>query len=132
VINVRTGEIQYSNGGHNSPYLVKSSGEVSQIPSTDGFIVGKIPNTDFETKKVQLQKGETLFLYTDGVTEAMDADMNLYEESRLVSYLQGTSGSSIKEVIDGSLLDVKKYANGAPQSDDITVLAIRFLGNHVA
>jgi sigma-B regulation protein RsbU (phosphoserine phosphatase) len=68
VLNVRTGEVQYSNGGHNPPYLLRSSGGVEQLPLTGGFILGKIGQLEFDTAKVKLEPGDTLFLYTDGVT----------------------------------------------------------------
>jgi len=126
VLNVRTGEVQYSNGGHNPPYLLRSSGGVEQLPLTGGFILGKIGQLEFDTAKVKLEPGDTLFLYTDGVTEAMDGEMNPYEEQRLEKFLGMRNGSSIQELIKGSFADVKSFANGAPQADDITILALRY------
>ncbi len=130
ILNTRNGEVQFSNGGHNSPRLVRSTGEVEQLPFTDGSLLGKIEHQDYDTKKVQLQKGDTLFLYTDGVTEAMDSDMNMYEEERLTGYLKRTNGSSVRELAAGSIADLKAFAGSAPQSDDITVLALRYLGRN--
>ena len=126
ILNTRTGEVQYSNGGHNPPYLLKASGEVQQLASTDGFILGKISQLEFDTAKVKLEPGDTLFLYTDGVTEAMDKEANQYEEHRLEKFLGMRNGSTIEELIKGSFADVKKFVDGAPQADDITVLAVRY------
>ena len=128
VLNIRTGEVQFSNGGHNPPYLLRSSGGVEQLPLTGGFILGKIAQLEFDTAKVKLEPGDTLFLYTDGVTEAMDGEMNLYEEQRLEKFLGMRNGSSIQELIKGSFVDLKFFANGAPQADDITILALRYQG----
>ncbi len=128
VLNIRTGELQFSNGAHNSPYLLKTSGMVGQLPLTDGSILGKIPHIDFETKRIKLEKGDTLFLYTDGVTEAMDPVFTQYEDVRLKLYLESTNGSGIRELIEGSIADLKKHTRGANQSDDITLLALRYVG----
>jgi sigma-B regulation protein RsbU (phosphoserine phosphatase) len=128
VLNTRTGEVQFSNGGHLSPFVVRDRGQVEQLPLTDGMFLGKIPHMDFETKKVRLEKGNTLFLFTDGVSEAMDSEKTMYEESRIAAYLGRVNGSDASELVRGSIADVKGYMGGAPQSDDITVLAVRFRG----
>lgn len=128
VLNIRTGEMQFCNGAHNSPYLLKTTGAVEQLPLTDGSILGKIPHMDFETKRVKLDKGDTLYLYTDGVTEAMDPESAQYEDVRLKSYLGSARTLSIRELIQGNIQDLKKHTRGANQSDDITLLALRYLG----
>jgi sigma-B regulation protein RsbU (phosphoserine phosphatase) len=128
VLNIRTGEMQFCNGAHNSPYLLKTTGAVEQLPLTDGSILGKIPHMDFETKRVKLDKGDTLYLYTDGVTEAMDPESAQYEDARLKSYLGSARTLSIRELIQGNIQDLKKHTRGANQSDDITLLALRYLG----
>jgi sigma-B regulation protein RsbU (phosphoserine phosphatase) len=130
VINVRTGEVQYSNGGHNPPYLVRSTGEVEQLPLTDGMFLGKIPSVDYETKKVRLSRGDSIFVYTDGVSEAMDADMNQYQEERLELYLKSAGAATIRDFVQGSLADIKKHTREAVQSDDITVLSLRYIGKN--
>lgn len=130
VLNTRSGEVQYSNGGHNSPCLVRSTGEVEMLPYTDGVLLGKMEHQDYDAKKIQLEKGDKLFMYTDGVTEAMDSEMNMYEEERLISYLRKSNGSSLQDLTTGSITDLKSFVRGAPQSDDITVMALRYLGRN--
>ncbi len=130
VLNLHTGEVQFSNGGHNLPYHVRSTGEIEQLPMSDGMFLGKFPHTDFETKRLHLAKGDSLFVYTDGVSEAMDPDMNQYQEERLESYLRTVGGSAIQEVVRGSIADIKKHTREAPQSDDITVLTLRYIGKN--
>lgn len=128
-MNVRTGEVQFSNGGHTNPYIVRhSTGAVEPFPSTEGTLVGKIPHLEYETKKITLQKGDTIFLYTDGASEAMDAGMNLFGEERLEQYLAGTNGATVEEIVQGSIANIKVYCGSAPQSDDITVLTLQFKG----
>ncbi len=130
VINVRTGDVQYSNGGHNPPYLVRSNGEVEQLPMTDGMLLGKIPGMEYETKKVHLGRGDSIFLYTDGVSEAMDAENNQYQEERLEQYLRTQGTATIQQFVQGSLADIKKHTRDAAQSDDITVLSLRYVGKN--
>ena len=130
VLNIHTGELQYSNGGHNLPYHVRSSGNIEQLPLSEGMLLGKFPHIDFETRKLRLDKGDTLFVYTDGVSEAMDPDMNMYEEARLESYLRLTGGSALADLVKGSIADLKKHTRDAPQSDDITVLSLRYIGKN--
>ena len=129
VINVRTGEVQFSNGGHTNPYVIrKGTGLVQQFPETNGTLLGKIERLDFETKKITLHKGDSIFLYTDGVSEAMDAGMNLYGEERLEEFLSGVNGSTIEEIVHGSIAHVKTHTLDAPTSDDITLLALQANG----
>lgn len=130
VLNLHTGEVQFSNGGHNLPYRVRSTGEIEQLPMTEGMFLGKFPHRDFETKSLRLTEGDSLFLYTDGVSEAMDSEMNLYEERRLESYLRSAGGKGVQEVVRGSIADLKKHTREAPQSDDITVLTLRYTGKN--
>jgi sigma-B regulation protein RsbU (phosphoserine phosphatase) len=130
VLNIHTGELQYSNGGHNLPYHVRPSGEIEQLPLSDGTLLGKFSHIDFETRKLRLDKGDTLFIYTDGVSEAMDPEMNMYHESRLESYLRSTGGSALQELVRGSIADLKKHTRDAAQSDDITVLSLRYFGRN--
>lgn len=132
VMNIHTGEIQYANGGHNLPYHVRPTGEIHQLPMSEGMLLGKFPHIDFETKRLHLAKGDSLFVYTDGVSEAMDAADNMYEESRLEAYLRTTAGCSLQEIVRGSIADLKKHTHGAPQSDDITVLSLKYFGRNTA
>jgi phosphoserine phosphatase RsbU/P len=130
VLNVRTGVVLYGSGGHNPPYVVRADGAVEQVPMCDGALLGKILKVDFETKQLQLRPGDAMFLYTDGVSEAMDPDMNMYEESRLEAYLATAAGSSIENLVQGSIADLKKHTRDALQSDDITVLMLRYAGTN--
>jgi phosphoserine phosphatase RsbU/P len=129
VLNVRTGELQYSNGAQNPPYHFGASGTIEQLPLTDGSILGKIPNIDFETRKLRLEPGDTLYLYTDGVPEAMDPEFNQYGDERLQAYLRENCAAGIKPIIQGNIQDLKRFTRDASQSDDITVLALRFCGS---
>ncbi len=132
VLNTRTGEIQYSSGGHPQPFVVRAGCAVEQIALPDGSILGKIPHLDFETKKVTLKPGEGLYVYTDGVSEAMNAAGEMYMEQGLESTLRTVGSGSARQTLEGVLEDVKHHTAGAPQSDDITLLGLRWLGKNGA
>jgi sigma-B regulation protein RsbU (phosphoserine phosphatase) len=127
ILHLRTGEIEYSNGGHNLPFFLSGNGRVQLLENTGGMALGVMEEVTFRAKTIVLQAGEGLFLYTDGVTEAMDRAGNLFTEPRLQECLQQANGAAPAEVIRNALEAVKQFATGAEQSDDITTLAIRYL-----
>ncbi len=131
VLNTKTGDLQYSNAGHNPPYILRN-GTPDRLSDAAGLFLGKIDGSEYETAKVQMKPGDTLYLYTDGVTEAMDAEMNMYEEERLVKYLGGSNGSPLEELVQKNLADIRSFCGGNPQSDDITVLSLRYHGHKPA
>jgi sigma-B regulation protein RsbU (phosphoserine phosphatase) len=126
VLNIRTGTVEYSNGGHNPPYVLSSEGAVVPVDNTGGMALGVLENVSYRAKRLQLRAGESLFLYTDGLTEAMDRADNLFSERRLLECLQGVKGVTPAELIRGAVRVVKQFAAGAEQSDDITALAIQY------
>jgi phosphoserine phosphatase RsbU/P len=127
ILDTRTGEIKYSNGGHNPPYHL-SGGGVQQVPKTGGRVLGLLEETSYGWGRLVLGSGETIFLYTDGVTEAMDPAGQFFSERRLESILTQTKFASAREQIEHLTSQITLFAAGAEQSDDITALAIRYLG----
>jgi sigma-B regulation protein RsbU (phosphoserine phosphatase) len=127
ILNVRTGEVDYSNGGHNLPYYLHRSG-VSPLENFGGISLGLIEGSPYASGRMVLRTGEALLLYTDGVTEGMDLNMTLYSDQRLEQFLETNRGSAPREIIGDLISDVRDFAGGAPQSDDITVLALHYLG----
>jgi phosphoserine phosphatase RsbU/P len=127
IMDVRTGRVDYSNAGHNLPYVV-SHGVVTALSNTGGMALGVTDSVDFHAGHIVLKPGDRLVLYTDGVTEAMDRDDELFSEGRLETTLQGVKGQSSKEVIEKVTKDVQRFAAVAPQSDDITLLALGYIG----
>jgi len=84
ILDTRNGHVQYSNGGHNLPYIIRADGSVQEIENTGGLLLGKIEPIEFETKELQLAPGEKIVLFTDGVTEAMNENEKLYDEEKLI------------------------------------------------
>jgi phosphoserine phosphatase RsbU/P len=122
VYNTKTGELRYCNGGHNLPYLRRKNGALEMLEDTDGLLLGKIPNIDYGVKKIILEPGDHLLVFTDGVTEAMNMSSEFYEESRLEELLKKTDAPTAESMAKTVLKDVLRFANGADPSDDITVL----------
>ncbi|MFA6129191.1 MAG: SpoIIE family protein phosphatase [Bacteroidales bacterium] len=128
ILNTANGEVEYVNAGHNPPYIVSGNG-ISKVEMTDGTILGCLDDFEYRSKKVVLQPGDLLYLYTDGVTEAFNTHEELYEEERLENFLKNHLSNPIEEVVKESFQDVAEFSKGAPQSDDITVLAVRYHGH---
>ena len=128
ILNTKTGTVRYSNGGHNPPYLVRADGSNEQLEGTEGIALGVMDGMDFGVNTLTLGKGEAIYLYTDGVNEAMDDGGNEYSYERLEEFLKMSKGQSITEIVNGSLDDVSGFVKNAEQSDDITVLAVRYNG----
>ena len=127
ILNTRTGEIKYSSGGHNPPYHLSRAG-VQQVPKTGGRVLGLLEETSYGWGRLALGSSETIFFYTDGVTEAMDPAGQLFSERRVESILTQTKFASAREQIEHLTSQITLFAAGAEQSDDITALAIRYLG----
>jgi sigma-B regulation protein RsbU (phosphoserine phosphatase) len=128
ILNTKTGEIDYCNGGHNPPFLIRNNGKVEPLSLEGGLILGAMEEFDFQSNQVKLDKNESLFLYTDGVTEAMNQENEEFGEERLKAGLSKLNGKPIENLINSVIEDVNNFVEGAPQADDITAMALRYLG----
>ncbi|HBA56156.1 MAG: SpoIIE family protein phosphatase [Syntrophorhabdus aromaticivorans] len=129
ILNIRTGDVYYANGGHNPPYIVTPDGRITPLAATDpGPIVGALDGITYRCDKVRLRPGDSIFLYTDGVSEAMDRSESFFTTSRLEEGLVSLAGKPIRETIRGIAEGVTVFCDGAEQSDDITLLMLRYCG----
>jgi len=124
ILNVRSGELTYTNAGHNPPFIKRAGGAVEPIDQRHGPGLGPIGGVAYKEGKLQLGEGDSLMMYTDGITEAMNPTRELYGEERFVEVLSLGDFSGPKEMIEVILGEVKIHAAGADQSDDITLLAL--------
>ncbi|MGR9087319.1 MAG: SpoIIE family protein phosphatase [Gammaproteobacteria bacterium] len=124
ILDTMTGDIRYANAGHNPPLLLDSRGARYLTPNP-GFVLGAMADSVFVTEHFTLEQGGILFLYTDGVTEARNLKDELYGEKRLLNALQMAPQGDVVSLVRyiGSELD--GHAEGASQSDDITMMAIK-------
>ena len=128
ILDTRSGHIDYGNGGHHPPYLLRGAGALEPLAGTGGLVLGIFENVRYATHQARLQPGDGVVLYTDGATEAMDGGGNLFGDRRLRALLGTCNGAAPEEIVRGLVAAVQGYAAGAPQSDDITALAIRYMG----
>jgi len=131
VLDLRDGRVVYCNGGHNPPRLV-ASGEVQEVPSTGDIALGIALGQDFHDAELPLHVGDTLFLYTDGITEACDADDAEFGEQRLDNLLRDLSDVEAADVVQTVVNAVEEFAGGVAQFDDMTCLALRLNNTRTA
>lgn len=127
VLDIRTGCFEYVNAGHNPPLLQKKGQSYEWLQTDTGFVLAGLEGIKYEARKIQLHPGDTLFLYTDGVTEAVNNQMELYGEDRTrdTLNLEELKNKSLNEIMGAIQLSLKEFAEGAMQADDITMLMLR-------
>jgi phosphoserine phosphatase RsbU/P len=122
------GAFEFLRAGHPSPLLLRGD-EVSELYSTGSLPIGLLERETFTSSRIQLEPGDTLLLFTDGVTEAEDKDRNLFQDVRLKEAFGQHQDSSLKTLLDGISSAVENFTAGASQADDVTLLAVRYRGS---
>lgn len=128
VLDLQSGELVYTNAGHNPPLLIARQGESSYLPKSRQLVIGAMEDYPYRTESVLMAPGDRLFFYTDGVTEAMNLQDQLYSEERLLSDVTDLRQLGIRPLVEGVVSRVKEFAGAAPQSDDITIMIVEFSG----
>ena len=128
IMNTSTGELEFANAGHNYPFVVKKNGSIVELNNTRCIPLGIQMNLCNKTSSFTLDAWDLIFLYTDGISEAFNTENTEYSISRISEVLQNSVNQSPNETVNKVVSDVKRFAQGTEQSDDISVLAIRFLG----
>jgi len=128
ILNTGSGELKYANGGHNPPYRISTNGDVDVITKTGDMVLGIMDDLDYKIKTITIKPGDSLFLFTDGVTEAENESKHLFTEARLEMLLQENHTLTPRELCDTVLSEIHKFADTAEQSDDITLLSIKYYG----
>ncbi|MDH6342236.1 sigma-B regulation protein RsbU (phosphoserine phosphatase) [Parabacteroides sp. PFB2-12] len=127
ILNLSTGTLSYCNAGHNPPVLITPEGKVSFMKVKPNMAVGLFDGFPYQFETMTIEKGSTLFLYTDGLTEAENREQALYHETRLIQELENAASQSPRELIHTIVESVNRHVNGAEQSDDLTILAIHYI-----
>ncbi len=122
-----TGILEYANAGHNLPYVVKANGDVHPIECDSGLVLAVMPGFVFPGGSIQLEPGDVVFFYTDGITEAMDEEGVEFGDDELAAVLEEVAGSSAATFNRKAVEAVQEHAGEAAQSDDITCLTLKFL-----
>ena len=125
IYNIKTGQLNYCNAGHNPPYLIKADGKTEELPMPTDVIVGAFDEIKYEECTMQMDHGDTLVMFTDGVPEAMNPDLEEFGTDRLCNILSGMADKCCKEIIETIKASIDNFAAGAEQSDDITMLVLK-------
>lgn len=128
VIDLKTGHVEFANAGHNLPLVRRKNGEFEYLKSRAGFVLAGMEGLKYRSSELQLEAGDEIFLYTDGVTEATNAKEELYGEERLLGFMNTLKDYSADEVCGAVKADVDAFVGEAPQFDDITMVYFRYNG----
>lgn len=128
LLNFRTGHVTYANAGHNAPLIYRKGQGYEYIPQKKNLVLAAMEGMPYTLQEFDLNPGDKIFLYTDGVTEATRGDKALYGEERLLKYLNANKGLNLQNTLAGVQIDIDKFIEGADQFDDITMLSIEYRG----
>jgi len=128
LLNVKTGHMTFANAGHNPPLIKRADGSFEYLRVKAGFVLAGMEGIRYRRNELQLNPGDVLYLYTDGVTEATDANEQLYGEERLLKLMNGQAAVSARSVCERVKADVDAFVGEAEQFDDITMLCLRYNG----
>lgn len=133
ILDLRTGHIDYTDAGHEVPLVLRVSGEVEELPKRAGLPLAVDGALPYVPQTLQLNHGDCLLLYTDGVREGMNANREQFSRTRMVECMRSVAAAAPpREIISTLLQRLREFVQEAPQSDDIAVLAIRYLGDESA
>jgi len=127
ILDLSNGQLEYALAGHNAPAWIKPGGEVSFLEEPGGLLLGKFDDAAYVSEKVRLAPGDTILLFTDGITEAVDTGGRFLDDTlSIAGELAPLAGAPVRELVRSFLRRVETFTAGAPQYDDQTILAIRF------
>ncbi len=126
VLDLRTGDMQFCNAGHNPPCIITKDGNVSFMEIHPNLPVGLFEKFQYDTQSIHLESGTTLFLYTDGLTEAENNNKELFSENNLLKTLQNEAVTDAETLVRNVYNSVEQHVNNAVQSDDLTMLVVKY------
>jgi sigma-B regulation protein RsbU (phosphoserine phosphatase) len=128
ILHTGSGEVTFANAGHNPPYIKRADGRVERLGTEKNCVVGVMRDMTFGEGRTLMVPGDTMLLYTDGVTEAMDSEQRLFSEARLADMLASRTQDSAQALVEEIAAEVRRFESGTEQSDDITLLVLGYLG----
>ena len=127
IYNTKTGFVSYSNAGHNPPHLLRRDGTVSELPISKNTIMGVFDDLEYQEDTLQLEQGDVLVMFTDGVTEATNVECKEFGAERLDNILRQLTNTHCQQIIEAIKAGIKEFVGAAEQSDDITMLVVKRL-----
>ena len=128
ILDLRTGQLLYCNAGHNAPLTIDAQGHVALVDVVPNLPLGLFEGFPYEGQQIVLPKDIMLYMFTDGVSEAENPEKELFGDDRLTQLLQENATLDARALVDETFVQVKRHANGAEQSDDITVMCLKCKG----
>lgn len=130
IFNTRTGKLEFVNAGHNAPFLLHKGARFEALTQRNGPLLGVVEKAKFSLGELTLKAEDTILLYTDGVSEAMNSQDEMYGMARMDQMLNANKHPSMKALATQLEQDLDTFVGAADQHDDFTVLALRYLGTH--
>ena len=130
ILDLSTGKLTAANAGHEFPVLKQGDGEFVLYKDKHGFVIGGMDGMRYKEYEISLQPGAKLFLYTDGVPEATDANGELFGTDRMLGALNKDASASPEQILKNVRSDVDGFVKEAEQFDDLTMLCVEYRGNH--
>ena len=127
ILDIPTGVITAANAGHEYPIIKKGDGGFELLKDKHGFVIGGMEGMKFKEYEIVLGAGDVLFLYTDGVAEATNAENELFGTGRMLEALNKNKDAGPEEILSAMKSDVDEFVGEAPQFDDLTMLAVKML-----
>jgi sigma-B regulation protein RsbU (phosphoserine phosphatase) len=125
--NAATGRLSYANAGHNRPMICRRGQSACIELDAEGLILGVKQSVMFEERTIDLQKGDVLLFYTDGLTEATNPEGDMFENGRVCSHLGSVSDLPVQEIIDSFYQAVTEFTGSTTQQDDISIVVLKIL-----
>lgn len=126
VLDLETGKLKYSSAGHNPPLVLHNNGRFEYLRTRAGFVLAGMEGVRYRINELTLTPGDRIFLYTDGVPEATNAEEKLYGEDRLIDFMNQHSSVEATKLVEALKADIDKFVGEAPQFDDITMLMLDY------
>lgn len=124
-LDLSTGKLTFVNAGHNPPIICRKNGKAEYLKTKPNLVLAGMDITRYRKNELMLEPGDAIYLYTDGVTEANNINEELYGEERLKKCLEAAADKNTEEICREVKSGVDKFSDGAPQADDITMLAVK-------
>ncbi len=128
ILDLTTGLMTAANAGHEYPALKRKGGSFELFKDKHGFVLAGTENSRYRDYEIQFEPGDTLFVYTDGVTEAANVDKELFKTSRMVEALNRHTTEACEPLLRKMQKEIQSFVQDAPQFDDITMLALTYYG----
>lgn len=131
ILDTETGILTYTNAGHNPPYLRRANGKFEQMKIDPAFALAGLNKTVYTQKQLQMNFGDTIFLYTDGITEGQNKDEEFYGEERLKNALDKNKNLSVTNLLLTVRADIAEFEKGTEQADDITMVGLMYTAQRI-